>query len=250
MNTRIEEMQREHFNRIAHDYAAHYGDRWSQRYRRRFMNSPMFSNLNLAGMEVLDAMCGSGETTNYLLSEGADVTCVDISQEEIKSVQEKWPSCEARCASILDTGLISASYDAAVVVGGLHHLHPHVEQAIEEIHRLLKKGGVFCFIEPHSGSLPDRLRKLWYRHDKMFERNEESLDLIQLKNRFSREFEFEFEKYKGNIAYVFVLNSLILRIPLTLKSFYSSHLIEIEAKLERLQNRFLSCYVVSRWIKK
>ncbi len=250
MITNTEKLQKEHYNRIARDYAAHYGDQWSQVYRQKFINAPMFAGLEIDGMDVVDGMCGSGETTGYLLSKGAKVTCVDISEEEIKTVQSNWSSCETHCVSILNTGLRDCNYDAVVVVGGLHHLHPHVEQAIGEIHRLLKKGGVFCFVEPHRGSIPDFLRKLWYRNDDLFESNEESLDLDELKKIFSSSFEIQLEEYKGNIAYLLVLNSLIFRIPLGLKSIYSPFLINLEANIERFQNKFLSCYVVSRWVKK
>src|SRR6266545_3967753 len=76
-------LQRSHYDKIAEEYEAHYGDSSSREYRRRFIYEPMFVGLNLEGLSVLDAMCGSGHTTEYLLSCGADVTGLDISPEEI-----------------------------------------------------------------------------------------------------------------------------------------------------------------------
>jgi len=244
-----ERAQKQHYDAIASRYSAHYGDTWSQTYRRTFINEPMLKNLNLSGAKIIDAMCGSGETTAYLLEKGAQVTGLDISHVEIEQFQKRFPSSEARCASILSTGLESNFYDCVVVVGGLHHLHPHVPAAIHEIYRVLKIGGYFCFMEPHKGSFPDRVRRLWYRCDSLFKENEAAVDLEALKGEFSSEFEFVKEDYKGNVAYLLVLNSLVFRIPLRLKRIYSHPLIWIESMVEHIQGKLSSCFVIGQWKK-
>jgi 2-polyprenyl-3-methyl-5-hydroxy-6-metoxy-1,4-benzoquinol methylase len=58
--------QQQHYDEIAAAYEAHYSDEWSVEYRRRFIYEPMFAGIELSGMKVLDAMCGSGQTTSYL----------------------------------------------------------------------------------------------------------------------------------------------------------------------------------------
>jgi ubiquinone/menaquinone biosynthesis C-methylase UbiE len=55
--------QQAHYDNIAADYEAHYSDEWSREYRRQFIYQPMFAGLDLSGMKILDAMCGSGQTT-------------------------------------------------------------------------------------------------------------------------------------------------------------------------------------------
>ena len=85
-----EMLQRKHYDRIAQDYEAHYGDACSREYRRRFIYQPMFEGIDVAGMNVLDGMCGSGHTTEYLLSRGARVTGLDISSEEINAVRRSF----------------------------------------------------------------------------------------------------------------------------------------------------------------
>ena len=245
-----ENLQRSHYDAMASRYAAHYGDAWSQQYRTRFFNLPMVSGIELRGLRVLEAMCGSGETTGFLLENEARVVGLDISEKEIKAFRARWPSCEAHCASVLDTGLKPNSFDCVVVVGGLHHVHPHVPKAVGEIHRILRPGGYFCFVEPHKGSFPDRIRRYWYRRDRHFASNEESIDFDALREQFARDFDFVLETYKGGLAYQFVLNSMIWRIPLWLKPVYSRPFIFLESVLEPLHSRTLSCVVVAQWRKK
>src|SRR5262245_29735177 len=81
--------QQEHYDNIAADYEAHYSDEWSGRYRRQFIYDPMFDGLELSGKTVLDAMCGSGQTTEYLREHGAVVTGLDISNEVIEKFRAR-----------------------------------------------------------------------------------------------------------------------------------------------------------------
>jgi SAM-dependent methyltransferase len=245
-----EQLQKLHYDTIASEYTAQYGDDSSYQYRRRFINDPMFAEIALSGMNVLEAMSGSGQTTGYLLSKGARVTGLDISPEEIGSFRNRWPDCDARCASILNSGLESDSFDCVAIVGGLHHVHPHVNEAIREIHRVLRPGGCFCFAEPHHGSVPDIVRAFWYKHDRLFAANEASIDLNALKKEFSSQFTFMKETYLGNIAYLLVLNSMVFRIPARIKPWYTPMLMACESALARLQGKRFSCFVISQWQKR
>lgn len=251
--TRKEERaQQEHFDTIASRYEAHYGDEYSMRFRDAFIYPRMFHGVALKGKRVLEAMCASGQTTAYMRSRGAHVVGLDISSALIASFQNRWPGTETRCASILDTGFPDASFDAVVVAGGLlHHVHPDVQNAVAEIARILKPGGYFCFYEPHSGSFPDRVRKLWYRHDPFFEKNEGSVDIEQLKKDNRARFDFLSTTYLGNIAYLFVYNSMIFRIPLPLKKWYAPPLLRLEKLLQPLfSGKRNSCMVICQWRKR
>jgi len=100
----IEELQELHYDRISPQYELHYGDPCSQEYRDRFINQPMFAGIDLHGLDVLEAMCGNGQTTEFLLSRGARVTGLDISTAEIDSFQQRWPGSHATCGSMLSSG--------------------------------------------------------------------------------------------------------------------------------------------------
>ena len=56
-----------HYNKISDAYAAHYGDKWSQKYRNKFINQSL-RRIELDGKLVLEGMCGS-ETTDFLLKQ-------------------------------------------------------------------------------------------------------------------------------------------------------------------------------------
>lgn len=243
------QLQADHYDRIARDYALHYGDHYSQEYRNRFINRHLFEGLELDGMEVLEAMCGSGETTGYLLEHGASVTGLDVSAAEIEKFRQRWPKAKGVCSSIFKTELPDSSMDCAVVVGGFHHLHPHLSDAVHELHRILKPGGYLCFAEPHKGSVFDSIRRFWYRHDDLFASNEEAIDMQGMKKEFEGLFYQKEERYSGNLAYMFVLNSMVFRIPISLKKLYSPMFLGIEGIVERVQGPFLSFMTVAQWKK-
>ncbi|HEY2972804.1 MAG TPA: class I SAM-dependent methyltransferase [Pyrinomonadaceae bacterium] len=243
--------QRQHYNRIAAEYEAQYGDVDGVTYREEFLYRPMFAGLDLEGRSVLEALSGSGHATGYLLRDKkALVTGLDISEEAIASFKTRWPACQAICSSITASGLPDESFDCIVVVMGLHHLQPHLSDVLSEIHRLLRKGGVFCFAEPHRESAFSRLRAIWYRHDSLFADNEESLDIEPLKRECEGLFEFRVEKYVGSVAYLLVLNSMIFRVPLWLKRMYSPALMCLEKMLAGFHSRRFSLAIICQWKRK
>jgi ubiquinone/menaquinone biosynthesis C-methylase UbiE len=245
-----ERQQQQHYDEIAADYEAHYSDEWSVEYRRRFIYEPMFAGLNLNGLNVLDAMCGSGQTTEYLLAHGANVTGLDISNEVIEQFQTRWTKANAVNRSLLDSGLPDNTFDCVVVVGGLHHIHPNVRRAVTELHRVLKPGGHLCFMEPHSGSLPDLIRRVWYRFDRFFSDNEASIDIDRLQRDFHSHFQLKRMQHLGNVAFLLVLNSLIFRLPPAAKKLLAPSLMNLEPLINKLQTKLTSCFVVAQWQRK
>ena len=177
------------------------------------------------------------------------MTGLDVSDSEIEKFKTRWPDAKGICSSIFDTKFESESWDCVVVVGGLHHLHPHLSDALREMHRILKKGGYLCFAEPHKGTIADSFRQRWYRHDDLFADNEEAIDVKGLKDEFKECFALEKEVYTGNLAYLFVLNSMVFRIPIAVKKIYSPLFLRIEGLVEKFQNPRFSCIALARWRK-
>ena len=249
MTTDYQQKQAEHFDGMAALYESHYSDRFSMMYRERFINAPLLEGIDLEGKKVLELMCGSGSITHFLLEKKAIVTGLDISGELINIFKRKW-NCEAICASIFSSGISDDSYDFVVIVMGLHHLHPQVSEAIGEIRRVLKPGGYLCFCEPHSGSLPDVFRKIWYKTDKYFESNEGSLQLDVLKRTYADRFDFLKQRYIGGLAYLLVLNSMIFRIPLKAKKYIAPVLLSLEGVFAHFPTKLFSCAAINQWRKK
>lgn len=247
---RLGELQASHYDKIAEGYEAHYSDRWGLEYRARFVSGPMTEGLPLPGLKVLDAMCGSGQLTGYLVEQGALVTGLDISPAVIEQFRQKHPTAEGLIGSIFDTGLPSESFDVVAVSIALHHAQPNIQAAIDEIHRILRPGGWLVFTEPHAGSVMDLLRRLWYRFDPLFEANEQSVDVEALERDNAGRFEFVSKRYGGNVAYLLVYNSMVFRVPHSLKRLYAGPLMALEALLQRVQTRRTSCMVNVQWRKR
>lgn len=245
-----EQIQKAYYDKLYSLYESHSGDTWSQKYRYRFINNFLLEGINLSGSNVLEAMCGSGFTTQYLISKGATVTGLDISEKSLVSFRKRWPNCNAVCASMHNSCFKDNSFGCVIITGGLHHAYPAINNALHEIHRILKTGGHLCFAEPYRGSMPDLIRRYWYKYDSLFAANERAIDIDKLKNDFSGYFKFDRERYLGNIGYLLVLNSLYLRIPLKIKHIYAPYLIFLESIFNKFQSRLFSCLLICQWQKK
>lgn len=245
-----ETIQRQHYERISTDYNAHYNDFYSQKYMQRFVFEPMFAGIDLNNKIVLEAMCGGGQATEYLLNRQSKVIGLDISPQQTANFKRRHNQADVLCASILNSGIASESFDIVSVVGGIHHMPPHTNESILEIHRILKPGGYFCFMEPHSESLAEIARKAWYKRDSLFAENEAAVNMSKLRKDFQDYFNLKHEHYLGNFGYLLVLNSMVFRLPLKLKPFYSPPLLAAETVFNKLLGKSLSCFVVAQWQKK
>lgn len=245
-----ETLQKEHYDRIGAEYDNHYNDLYSQKYMRRFVFEPMFAGVEVNDKSVLEAMCGGGQLTEYLLNKNAKVTGLDISPQQTINFKRRHKKADVVCGSILNSGIESESFDVVAVIGGIHHMPPYTNESIQEIYRVLKPGGYFCFMEPHSRTLAESFRRAWYKRDSLFAENEAAIDMNDLHKDFSEHFDFRHEHYLGNFGYLFVLNSMVFRIPLKLKRVYSPAFIAAEAVLNKILGKPFSCFVVAQWQKK
>ncbi len=245
-----ETLQKEHYERIAADYDTHYNDLYSQKYMRRFVFEPMFEGIELNNQSVLEAMCGGGQATPFLLNSGAKVTGVDISPPQTINFKRRHQKAEVICGSILNSGFADNSFDTVAVIGGIHHMPPYDNESILEIYRLLKPGGHFCFMEPHNESFAEKFRQEWYKRDPLFAENEAAINMTELHEKFKNHFNFKHELYLGNFGYLFVLNSMVFRIPPKFKSVYSPTVILTEAVFNKILGKPFSCFVVAQWQKK
>ncbi len=245
-----ESLQQKHFDNLAAQYTSHYADPTGILYRNQFIYSKMFDGLPLKDSQVLDAMCGMGTTSEFLLTQGARVTALDISESFVEICKNKYPQVTAIQGSILNMPFKDNSFDYISIVGGLHHLHPHLNQGLTEIHRVLKKNGLLICMEPPAESLLDKLRQLWYRYDKYFEDNEMAIDLSRILKDHSENFSLSKVSYGLGPAYFIIFNSMITRTPLWIKKSLAPLMFLMDRIIERVTPRYLAAYMVFRIQKK
>jgi SAM-dependent methyltransferase len=245
--TLVEQRQRSYYNAIATHYDRHYHSEHAVKYRTKLFDS-MLGDVDFSRKLALDAMCGGGENTAYLLQRGAKVEGIDISDEQCRVFAERYPDCKVTQGSMLETSFPSDYFDI-VIVESLHHLHPQVEKGVAEIVRILKPGGLLLAWEPSAGSLLDILRKVWYRLDRRyFEDNEKSLRVTDISRNPS--LVLQQLKYGGNFGYFLVFSSMHLRIPPKIVGHYANVAISIEGLLNKLQRRLLSAWFLVRLQKR
>ena len=251
MDKESEKKQIESYDNKADDYAAFHNDRYSNEYYRKFVTLPITNNIPLQNSRIIEGMCGGGtQFTEYLVTKNVKLVALDISKKLLDKLKYKFPEVDIVDKSFLKHNFEANSYDAVFIIGGLHHVHPFVEETINKIHSLLKTNGYFCFMEPHSSSLFDLIRKFWYKFDKNFQDNEASIDIQRIKKDFSNKFITLSEKYLGSIGYLLIMQSGNLRIPFSIKKLYSPFLLMIESFLNIVNNRYISFYCIVQMQKK
>lgn len=234
--------QRRRFDHQSAAYSTAHGHLVSQQYRDRFIRRYVLDGV-VDGARVLDAMCGGGEETGYLLEHGAIVQGLDISSANADAYTERW-NLPCRVASITDSGFPDEHFDVVYICGGLHHIRPLLAEAVDECWRVLKPGGYFVVVEPNADSWTDVFRRVWYRIDRRFARGEGAIsirrDLAPLVDgRFAPDVVHE----GGGIAYLLVAQAFIVRTPERLRSRLAAILFAIESALGRtpLNPRFFVC---------
>jgi len=244
-----ERAQKLHYQKIGAAYRQHYFDAWSWRYRREFIHADLLAGEDWRGKKVLEAMCGTGSVAGDLQALGAEVYGLDLSLSAIAAYREEWRR-PALVASLLQPGLKAGTFDAIIIVGGLHHLHPHLSAGLDALAALLKDEGSLRFFEPHATAWPDKLRGWWYRHDPLFGSGEASIHPRRLLKEHGRDYEEIASTFGGGPAYLFVFNSLIWRLPIRLKSRLAPGLFWLEKILSPLQSERFSFFVIGRWRKR
>lgn len=241
--------QRAHYNEILDEYDAHYGDPTSLEYRRRFFMSPLLEGLDLNDLDVADLAAGSGHTTLELRTRFSRTRPVgfDISEQACKAYTAR-TGCEALVLDLTGGVVPDRSFDVAVIVGGLHHCVTSLGQALGNIARMVRPGGLLLMVEPSRDALIEPVRRLWYRQDRYFEASTEgALSHDELAPQGAAWFEPLWVRYMGGAAYFLIYNSLVFRMPAGLKPYVASPLMRLETITNQLRWKRLFPYFLARW---
>jgi len=243
--------QKAHYERILETYDAHYYDHWSMRYREEFIFDAMWRGLDFNGKLIADLACGSGQNSAALLRHypEAKTRGFDISPSACAAYTERVGAPAYEC-DLTRSVAVDEKFDAAMVVGGLHHLVADLPRALENIASLLKPGAIFMMQEPNSRFFLEAVRNVWYRLDSSFDyANEHALDHDALLASANGRFRPLDVTYFGGPAYFGVLNSMILRVPLKLKPAISPPLMAVERVWNRLPGKWPHNVFLARWIR-
>lgn len=101
--------------------------------------------------KILDAGCGVGQISKVLKEAGFEVTGIDISQQAINEARQNFSNVEFIRSSI-DSRLPfnNESFDAIYCTEVIEHVYD-TDTAIQEMARVLKRGGVLFISTPYHG---------------------------------------------------------------------------------------------------
>ncbi len=115
-----------------------------------------FRQLALQGLDlkadtaILDLCCGAGQTTKYLVKYSQQVTGLDLSPVALNRAKKNVP--EANYVEGLAQNLPFADdcFDLVHTSVALHEMTTsELAEIFQEVHRVLKPGGIFTFIDLH-----------------------------------------------------------------------------------------------------
>jgi len=114
---------------------------------------------------VLDIGCGGGEQAAALASAGIpDVHAIDASPYMVAHAKESFPDIPFAVRAAENTGYADARFDAVCLSFVFHEIPPKfAEQAIAEIHRILRPGGELIIAEPSALQMEFPMRALFRR---------------------------------------------------------------------------------------
>ena len=115
--------------------------------RLRIIFEEMLEGNELRGKSLLDAGCGTGWFSKKALELGADVTSMDVGDNLLAEVRRK---CNSKLVkgNICGMEFADNTFDYAISTEVIEHT-PNPRKALTEIHRVLKKKGIFLLTVPN-----------------------------------------------------------------------------------------------------
>jgi SAM-dependent methyltransferase len=106
---------------------------------------------DVQGKYLLDLGCGAGENSVYFATKGANCVAADYSpgmvEVALKLANNNGVAVKGRVINAMAIAFPDNTFDIVYASNLLHHI-PYPEIAIQEAHRVLKPGGIFCFWDP------------------------------------------------------------------------------------------------------
>ena len=183
------------YDRVAGDYAGHFRDEMEKKPFDRKMLDWLIEKVGERGV-ICDMGCGPGQIASYLHDRGVKVCGIDLSPAMIERALELNPDIAFQQGDMLALTTVDDSYGGIAAFYSIVHVpRPAVVQALRELKRVLRPGGVLL-LTFHLGQEIIHLDEWWGK--------EVSLDFIF----------FEREEMKGYLRTAgFELQEVIERDP-------------------------------------
>jgi 2-polyprenyl-3-methyl-5-hydroxy-6-metoxy-1,4-benzoquinol methylase len=111
---------------------------------------------DVAGKEILDIACGTGEWLGFFRSRGATVAGIDLSHKAIEICTERFQDGEFHCGPAESLPFADKRFDVITCMGALEHFLDK-PRALAEMRRVAKPEAVFLILVPIAGFLTRRL---------------------------------------------------------------------------------------------
>lgn len=235
-----------------HDrYSEATTDRYAEAYKEEFIYRPVLRELEGA-KSLMELASGVGSASGWMRDHHPDleISGCDISESAAREFTER----HDRPCFVWDlTRPIEPeeTYDAVLVMGGIHHLVADLPTAFANISRLLNPGGKLIMTEPNADFVLEPLRKLWYKldTDHFDAENEHALSHPKLAKEHAGSLTPSSLSYVGGPAYFLLLQNWVLRIPNGTKKFIAPALMVAERLYHRLPGRLPFSTFVAVWEK-
>lgn len=144
--------------------------------RLRYMLSPQFDAYEQVAEQthgrIADIGCGTGFGTHLLANGGNTVFAYEVDSEALKFAQRAFPSDRVTYSyGNIVKGIEDKDFDYVVMIDVIEHIGEDV-QAVQNVHEMLKPGGVFIC------STPNRLSR--YRKSDNHVREYSPTELLEL----------------------------------------------------------------------
>jgi SAM-dependent methyltransferase len=123
----------------------HIAGKSSEEFRKQGFWPLLESSLDKEKL-YLDAGCGIGGWILFLKEQGYNVEGIDIAARTVRALTEYNPDLTVKVASITRIPYADSSLDGVLAIGTLEYVEDKVEEAIAEVRRVLRPGGIF-FVE-------------------------------------------------------------------------------------------------------
>jgi len=120
--------------------------RAESRFRNPWVLSKIREKFKGGDLKLLDVGCGAGFLSNYMASNGLQVTGVDMSESSLKTAQhfDKTKTARYIFADAHSLPFNESEFDVVCAMDFLEHVE-RPELVVAQVSRVLKPGGVFFF---------------------------------------------------------------------------------------------------------